>query len=427
CSALGDLIVTKTEDTADGACDADCSLREAILATNAAAGTDRILVPAGHYRLAIPPSPLSPSAANGDLDVFDDLWIEGDGVDVTILDGDGVDRVLALSAQTAAGLGTYRWNALAVRGLTVRGGRPAGGGAGIFNGDARLTLERVAIRDNIALGDNLGPFGWGGGLFNSGLASIRDAEITGNASPLAPGSSVLWAKGGGVANVYYYGGGARLVIRESLIEGNEADGLGGGGLFDDALAATSVLDSAVRFNHDGGVYSDGGLLLRRTSVTANSSDAGAGVVVFGPPRIDGIPGSGAVVVDASTIADNEAAGIAGGLAVANANFGDPNDEVVVTNTTISGNRCGVDATYGSGADVYVQARSSGLESRLSLSNVTIMQSAANPPDATSVSVSGLDGRPAVLEAANTIVAGSCEIRGTASVVSLGRNLETGET
>ena len=34
--------VTKTADTNDGACDADCSLREAIIAANAAVGADVI-------------------------------------------------------------------------------------------------------------------------------------------------------------------------------------------------------------------------------------------------------------------------------------------------------------------------------------------------------------------------------------------------
>lgn len=47
--APGLLIVTKIEDTADGACDSDCSLREAIMAANSLPGPDHILVPAGTY------------------------------------------------------------------------------------------------------------------------------------------------------------------------------------------------------------------------------------------------------------------------------------------------------------------------------------------------------------------------------------------
>lgn len=39
--------VTKTADTNDGACDSDCSFREAIVAANARLGEDNILVPSG--------------------------------------------------------------------------------------------------------------------------------------------------------------------------------------------------------------------------------------------------------------------------------------------------------------------------------------------------------------------------------------------
>ena len=37
-----DYTVTKTADTNDGTCDADCSLREAIAAANANTGADRV-------------------------------------------------------------------------------------------------------------------------------------------------------------------------------------------------------------------------------------------------------------------------------------------------------------------------------------------------------------------------------------------------
>src|SRR5688572_15527310 len=40
-------------DAADGACDADCSLREAILAANALAGPDEVVLPAGTYMLSL--------------------------------------------------------------------------------------------------------------------------------------------------------------------------------------------------------------------------------------------------------------------------------------------------------------------------------------------------------------------------------------
>src|SRR5512147_992156 len=58
--------VTKTADTDDGVCDADCSLREAIRAANAAAGADTISLPAGTFTLTISGS--DDTANAGDLD-----------------------------------------------------------------------------------------------------------------------------------------------------------------------------------------------------------------------------------------------------------------------------------------------------------------------------------------------------------------------
>ncbi len=49
-------VVTKTADTGNGACDADCSLREAIAAANAAAGADTIgfnIAGSGPHKIAV--------------------------------------------------------------------------------------------------------------------------------------------------------------------------------------------------------------------------------------------------------------------------------------------------------------------------------------------------------------------------------------
>jgi CSLREA domain-containing protein len=45
------LTVTKTADTLDGACNLDCSLREAVVAANANPGTDVVILPSGTYLL----------------------------------------------------------------------------------------------------------------------------------------------------------------------------------------------------------------------------------------------------------------------------------------------------------------------------------------------------------------------------------------
>src|SRR4051812_44538631 len=77
--------VTKEADTADGACDADCSLREAVIAANAAAGADTITVPAGTYVLDRVGAN-EDAADTGDLDITDDVTINGAGSGSTIVD-----------------------------------------------------------------------------------------------------------------------------------------------------------------------------------------------------------------------------------------------------------------------------------------------------------------------------------------------------
>src|SRR5207244_3305019 len=88
--------VTKTADTNDGACNSDCSLREAIIAANpVGTGADTINVPAGSYRLTLAGG--DNTAATGDLDIRDDMTIVGAGASSTVIDAGGAgglgDRV----------------------------------------------------------------------------------------------------------------------------------------------------------------------------------------------------------------------------------------------------------------------------------------------------------------------------------------------
>ena len=61
------FLVTTTADHSDGACNADCSLRDAVVAANTTAGPDQITVPAGTYMLGGTGG--EDLAATGDLDL----------------------------------------------------------------------------------------------------------------------------------------------------------------------------------------------------------------------------------------------------------------------------------------------------------------------------------------------------------------------
>ena len=246
-SAAATFDVTKTADTNDGLCDADCSVREAINAMRAQAltgGTHVVEIPAGTYNLTIPGAG-EDLGATGDLDLIAvsplaDLTIRGAGRGLTVIDAGSLDRVLQIAGAT---------NPIEISDLTMRGGSTLDigqDGGGIFN-TADLTLRRVALENN-QVGPGLED---GGGLFNSGTATLIDCVVRNNSS--ADGT------GGGIFNS------GTLTVLDSSIEDNHADGPlgGGGGISSDA--SLTVERSTVFDNSAGGVPAGGGIFAREPS------------------------------------------------------------------------------------------------------------------------------------------------------------------
>ena len=163
--------------TADGA---RCTLRAAVQEADAATlGAATVVVPAGRYRLTVPPGPgedVAGSAeavdgAAGDLVISHAVTVRGSGAGRTVLDGAGLDRVFAIGNAGDAHLTD----------LTITGGDPSHrgttqaislGGAILNNG--KITLDRVALIGNRADG--------GGGMFSVPGTSplIRDSLIANN-------------------------------------------------------------------------------------------------------------------------------------------------------------------------------------------------------------------------------------------------------
>ncbi len=164
----------------DGVCateSGECTLRAAIQESNALPGADTITLPAGTYMLTIPGAG-EEFAATGDLDITDDLTINGAGAAVTIVDSNGLDRIFDGCFPTAA-----------ISGITVTHGEALGGGGIQYVGS--LTVTSCIIRDNVS---DL----WGGGLADLPLPipfveprlTLIDSIVTGN-SALGGG---LWGR-----------------------------------------------------------------------------------------------------------------------------------------------------------------------------------------------------------------------------------------
>ncbi len=280
--------VTKTVDTEDGACDADCSLREAIIAANLHAGAGTINVPPGIYVLTM-----------GELDIIGDATIVGAGPSSSILDGAGLDRVFDIG-QGGAHI------TVQISGVTIRNGdaRGAFGGGGIYSYNATLTLKDLIVSGNRADRD-------GGGIMNDeGVLTITDSTISGNTSggkgggihsdsPLTITRSTVsdnviqtsspFGTGGEGGGIYFWPSveGPALVVSDSTISANNTNGGSGAGLH---IGGSATITNTTISGNDarglGGYYGDGGgiearfafLTIVNSTIVGNASgDEGGGI------------------------------------------------------------------------------------------------------------------------------------------------------
>jgi hypothetical protein len=180
------FLVTETLDLADAnlgdnLCDVDtgtagdqCTLRAAVQQANDTVGADIITLPAGTYVLTITGS--DNNSAVGDLDIREDLTINGADALSTIVDASGLlatpDRVLHV-----IGSGVH----VVINDVTVTGGNvSADSGGGIYNQNAELTLHNSRLINNTAA--------VGGGLANvNGVVTIDASSVTTNTATTQAG------------------------------------------------------------------------------------------------------------------------------------------------------------------------------------------------------------------------------------------------
>jgi len=297
--------VTKTTDSNDGACDADCSLREAILAANQLQDpTNRIDLAAGTYRLSIPRNGsrfgnTPGTGLDGNLVVTRTLTIAGAGRDVTIIDARpspevaGVDRVL----------GVLNTGNLTISGVTITGGQTAafGQGGGILVLGGALAISDSRVIGNAALAGG-GGIALGGSANPPATATITRCEIAENVAG-SPDPMELGGQGGGLLNIQ-----ATMTVVESTIRDNTALRSTGGGIMNidtqnrpNPAALLTVQRSTIAgnlagdpnglsFNEGvgGGIYNSGGLL-RLTNSTVTENEAVPSCV---PQGLCPLPGTG---------------------------------------------------------------------------------------------------------------------------------------
>ena len=165
------ILVNSTDDAVDanpgdGDCDdgaGNCTLRAAIMEANALAGADTITLPTGTYTISIAGAG-EDIAETGDLDIADDLTISGAGADITIIDGNALDRVFHILSGSTVDISD----------VTVQNGNTTVYGGGILN-QGLLALTDSTVSDNSASSI-------GGGIGNtaSGTLTITNSTVSSN-------------------------------------------------------------------------------------------------------------------------------------------------------------------------------------------------------------------------------------------------------
>lgn len=317
----------------DGVCmdaSGQCSLRAAVQEANANPGADTIEFDAstdGQPILLQLHGAGENAAATGDLDITDDVTIDGIGFQSTLIDGDGADRVFDVIAGT-----------LDLNRVTVQNGGAVRTGAGILvNSTGTLNLFNAHVTDNHATGSSNIASGGGIGTFNGASLGIDSSLISGNSAE----SSGSIAEGGGLdletSNLVAIvgtdisgntatstgtsraaGGGIHSTsplelqnssVRDNTVRSDQGDSAGGGINIDAATAPLALAQVEVSGNtaeapngnaYGGGIVSASPVTLINTTVTGNMGDVGG---VY--------QGSGLLTLVNTTIAGNTGDSIGG--------------------------------------------------------------------------------------------------------------------
>jgi len=352
-SAAVVFTVNSTSDGVDdnpgnGVChtvDGTCTLRAAVMEANRAPNAGATIVlpaSADPYLLQIFPAGAD-GEENGDLNLTTPvsgnpvIVITGSGASSTVIDANGIDRVLYIAAGRTA----------VISGLTVRNGTAAGvkytessDGGAIFNAGA-LTLVDCMVSDSSASYEGGGIFNdygavlqiggctvegndaavEGGGIYTEGTTVVGTTAITDNTSGATAGGIFIYA--------------GTTSIDRSTISGNTAtDSLGGGIFVDDTANITNSTISGNFARHGGGIYNEGALFISDTTISQNHSHRdGGGIYTIGNALF-------ATNVYNSTIAFNQADDDSNSVGTGGGVYAESGGAFNMRNTVLAGNFLG---------------------------------------------------------------------------------------
>lgn len=344
--------VNEVDDAkSDGSCDdpkttaVDCTLRDAIDASNSNPGPDVIILP---FDVVLTVAGTDDANAVGDLDVWDDL----SGASLLIRPPSGVnnatitasftlptDRVLHILPLT----GSRQAVDVELRDITLAGGTVAYGavGGGCIAAEAgSLTLTNVAVEGCETNGTvtNRG----GGGVSTTVPLSVVDSDFQQNTATSQHGGAIYATGPVDIDGAYFYGN-VSLPSYGSVI--------GGGGLFVLTTATAAITESRFQQNQAAEGYGGGAWVqaddvsIRDVEFEGNIAADGGGLYTY---TWDGSTNQ----LHRLTFVQNRAYETGGGLRIDSLDTTNPT--IQVWNSTFSGNIArSLSGTAGNGAGAYL--------------------------------------------------------------------------
>jgi hypothetical protein len=343
------------------------SLRQAVLDSNTAAGSDTIVFDSSFNT---PKTITLASGININPATGDSLTITGPGANLLTVSGNNAVQIFFISAGDTA----------SISGMKLTLGRNNNGGAAIDN-RGNLTVANAVFASNVTTNS-------GGAIVTQGILTVSNSAFSANSSSTGGAIAITETGMATISNSTFsdhtvnYGGaisndGAFSVsgctFTNNTVTSGSATGLGGGAIYSNSgTRATSVANSTFTSNAETGNSGGGGGIRNRSGAmtisnsifTSNTSVDGGGAVAnsgslsvtssrftqnrtTGPNAEQVGEGSGGAILSGgyltiadSIISENSAANHGGGISFApNAAAAPP---ASITNTTISGNTANSD-------------------------------------------------------------------------------------
>lgn len=275
------------------------TLREAICAANNTPGLDLI-----NFAPALNGIPIVLTSTGmweegnefGDLDIRDNLIIQGSGTTNTIVDGNASDRVFHIPW-----VGSIE---VTLNDLTITNGNILFNdvGGGIYNGDGQLTLNQVLMENNrgdlggaiysccnpfstLTLNNSTLQFNTAG--YYGGAMYTQSAQVTLEASNILNNTAGFICCGNGGGLFLENGGGSITNINQSSISNNTGSGGDGGGIYNntDLTLTNSTLSGNTVTGSGGGLINWNVLRLNNSTITDNDASFAGGFYGFGTADI----------------------------------------------------------------------------------------------------------------------------------------------